>query len=310
MSRLQETLPQYLELRGGLGHKLAESARLLPRFVTWMEDNGHDRITIELAMQWCQLPAVSPGSTVWSRRMTAVRGFARYMSGVDPETQIPPPGLLPCPKRWTTPYVFTPAEIKTLIDGAARLPDTRMARTYTTLFGLLAATGMRIGEAIRMDISDINWEQGVLTIRESKFGKSRLIPLHLSITDKLAGYAGHRDDYRPEVRQNSFFISTTGRRLIYGCARSVFVRICTHSGIGAGFHRQVKLHDLRHSLAVTTLLDWYRDGHDVTARLPMLSTYLGHREPASTYWYLSASPQLLRVAADRLDPMIQAVTPS
>jgi len=310
MTTLAEALSDYLTLRNRLGHKLAESARLLPRFVAWMDATGRSTITIAAALEWCQQqPSTGPDSVIWPHRMTAVRGFARYLSGIDPATQIPPLGLLPSRRHWTPPYIYTPDDVATLLRGARQLRSPLRAATYETLFGLLATTGMRVGEAIRLDQTDLDYESGVIGIRESKFGKSRLVPVDPSTDVVLRDYADRRADFRVQPGNDSFFVSLTGRRLIYVSVDEVFRQLRAETGLGAGSSSRPLIHGLRHTFAVTTLIGWYRDGVDVAARLPWLSTYLGHRDPRSTYWYLSAAPELLAIAADRLEPMIGKVLP-
>jgi integrase/recombinase XerD len=309
MTDLRSALADYLALRGGLGHELADAHRLLPRFVTWMEHTDHRAVTISAALEWSQLPAAGPDRVIWPHRLTAVRGFARYLSAIDPATEVPQPGLLPQPQRWQPPFIYTPADVAALLAAARRMQTPRRATTYQTLFALLATTGMRVGEAIRLDTTDLDWDLGVLLVRESKFGKSRQVPLHPSSVNALRDYAGRRSEYRPLPGNDSFFVSLTGRRLIYVSVGEVFRALRDQTGIGAGSARHPRIHDLRHTFAVTTLLNWYRDGGGVAARLPWLSTYLGHRDPRATYWYLSAVPELLAVAAARLEPIIGAVTP-
>jgi len=304
MTDLRSALADYLALRNNLGHELADAARLLPRFVTWMEHNRQPTVTTAAAMQWSQLPAAGPNSVIWAHRMTAVRGFARYLSGVDPATEVPPLGILPRRQRWRPPFIYTAADIAALLAAAAHIRSPRRAATYRTLFALLAVTGMRVGEAIRLDVADVDWNQGVLLIRESKFGKSRHVPLQPSAVDALRDYTARRAEYRPVPGNDSLFVSLTGRRLIYVSVQQVFRELRAESGIGSGSQRRPRIHDLRHTFAVTTVIGWYHDGNDVAARLPWLSTYLGHHDPRSTYWYLSAAPELLALAAGRLEAVI------
>lgn len=309
MTDLPAALITYLALRNKLGHELADAARLLPRFVTWMQATGQSTVTITAAHEWSQQPQVGPGSSVGERRMTAVRGFARYLSGIDPATQVPPPGLMKGPRRWRPPFIYSEADLAALIAAAGQLRSDQRAVTYQTFFALLAVTGLRVGEAIRLDVGDLDGDHGVLLINKSKFGKSRYVPLHPTSTDALRDYYTRRGDYHPAPGNVSFFVSLTGRRLIYPTVQQVFGQLRAETGVGAGSARPPRIHDLRHTFAVTTLLDWYRDGGDVAARLPWLSTYLGHRDPKSTYWYLSATPELLATAATRLEPIIGAAVP-
>jgi integrase/recombinase XerD len=310
MSTLEQSLADYLQLRRSLGHDLADAARLLPRFVIYLDSVGADTVTIEHAMTWAQHEA-EPGTTVGPRRMTAVRGFARFLAGRDARTEIPPVGLLPYRRRWRPPFIYTPDDIAALLDQTHRsLPQPALrAVTYHTLVGLLAVTGLRIGEAIRLDRADVDWPDGVLLIRESKFGKSRQVPVHASTLNALAVYATQRDQLQPTL-QPSFFVSSRRTRLCYQVVCQTFRTLVDAANIGTESTATPTLHGLRHSFAVRTLLEWYRTGQDVDARLPWLSTYLGHRDPRSTYWYLSATPELLAMAADRLQAATtRVVTP-
>jgi len=302
MSTLEEELSNYLKLRQGLGYKLADAHRLLPRFVAWMNDQGHQSITIEAALAWCQLPAYIPDSVVWPKRMTAVRGFARYMAGIDPDTQVPPIGLLPSRQRWRPPYIYTAHDIAALMHQARSSLDPRLpAATYETLIGLLSAAGLRIGEAIRLDRDDVDWDQATLLIRESKFGKTRLVPLHAEVLEALQTYAKRRDQVHSDLQTSAFFVTVTGKRLLYTVVGETFRALCTRAKVGIGASRHPRLHDLRHTFAVNTLVGWYRQGADVHARMPFLAAYLGHRDPGFTYWYLSAAPELLALAAQRIE---------
>jgi integrase/recombinase XerD len=299
MTRLEQSLADYLQLRRSLGHQLADAGRLLPALVTFLDERGLSTVTVSAAMEWATLPAADPRSTVGPRRMTAVRGFARFLAGVDPATEVPPLGLLPQQTRWRGPFVFSRADIDLIMNRVGVLTPALRSATYVTLIGLLAATGLRIGEAIKLDRADVDWSAGLLLIRESKFGKSRLVPVSDSTLHALADYARLRDQLQRRVRQPSFFTSRTRHRLCYPAVSEAFRNVIDNSGIGADAPRRPRLHDLRHTFAVRTLLSWYRSGEDVQAKVPALSTYLGHREPGSTYWYLSAVPELLACAAAR-----------
>jgi integrase len=233
--------------------------------------------------------------------MTAARGFARYLSGIDARTEVPPFGLMPHRQRWRKPFIYTPADIDAVMSQTRSIESPLRAATYNTLIGLLASSGLRIGEAIRLDRTDIDWADGVLLIRESKFGKSRLVPLQTSTMQALADHARLRDELQPRPKVPSFFVSLTRNRISYAVVCQTFRRLVDNAGVGADTPCAPRLHDLRHTFAVRTLLGWYRTGEDVQARIPSLSTYLGHREPASTYWYLSAAPELLALAAARQD---------
>ncbi len=292
----------YLRLRRSLGYKLHDHARLLRRFGAHLDTIGAEYVTVELALAWALEPQVPRGSVVPWMRLLVVRGFARYMVGIDPRTEIPPTGLIRFRRQRRPPFIYSDAEIVALM-GQARggIRQALCAATYETLIGLLAATGMRIGEAIKLDRTDVDWAEAVLLVRDSKFGKSRYVPLHASTVEALERYARRRDELCPDPRDASFFVSLRRTRL-YPCAvEATFRRLCQTAGVGAHAPFPPRLHDLRHTMAVKTLLAWYRDGLDVQSRLPALATYLGHRDPSYTYYYLSAAPELLACAAGLLD---------
>jgi len=302
MTVLTQHLDEYLELRRTLGHKLADAHRLLPRFVTYLDERELEFVTVEAALAWSLEPAVAVGSVVPAHRMMAVRGFARYLSGVDPRTEVPRAGTIRRPKRWRRPFIYTDGDVLALIEQAQTLiPQPLRSATYQTLIGLLASTGLRVGEALRLDSDDINWAEGVLRIRESKFGKSRLVPLDPSAVDALERYDHTRHQLLPDPSTGSFFVSLRGTRVIYECVWPMHRKLCEHAGVGAGSSVRPRIHGHRHSFAVNTLLGWYQQGVDVPSRIAWLSTYLGHREPRYTYHYLSAAPDLLAHAARLLD---------
>jgi integrase/recombinase XerD len=308
MSPLSEAARDYLRLRNSLGYELAEHYRELPRFVAALDAAGLPTVTVAAALLWAQEPGVDPASSVAARRMTIARGFARYMAGIDARTEVPPSGLIAGPQRWRPPFIYTLDDIAVLLTQAAGLRQPMPAATYETLIGLLAATGMRVGEALRLDRADIDWTHAVLAIRESKFGKSRRVPVLQSTLAALDRYTHIRDQFGARATSSTFFVSMTGTRMLYPNVRQTFRRLCDSGGIGAEASSPPRIHDLRHSFAVHTLLDWYHSGADVEAKLPTLSTYLGHRDPRSTYWYLSAAPELLALAAQRLELSREVIT--
>jgi integrase/recombinase XerD len=306
MSALADAAADYLRLRNRLGHELAEYHRLLPRFVAFLDDAGLETVTVAAALEWVNAPDVDPASTVVSHRMTIARGFARHMAGLDARTEIPPFGLVGSRRRRHEPFIFSPDDIDALVTGAQSLRTRFASATHETVIGLLAATGMRVGEVIRLDRGDVVETDATLTIRESKFGKSRMVPLQPSVLAALQRYARLRDEVHREPTTVSFFVSTRGNRMVYPTIHAVFRNLCDSAGIGAEATSPPRIHDLRHTFAVRTLLGWYRAGEDVDARLPVLSTYLGHRDPRWTYWYLSAAPELLALAARRLETAREA----
>jgi integrase len=241
--------------------------------------------------------------------MMVVRGFARYLSGIDARTEVPPAGAVRQPQRWRRPFIYSDADVLALIEQARLVISQRLrSATYQTLIGLLATTGMRVGEVLRLDRDDLDRAEGVLRIRESKFGKSRLVPLHPTAADALERYDHTRQHLLPDPATDSLFVSLTGTRIIYASVWPTHRRLCELAGVGAGSNVTPRIHDHRHSMAVKTLLGWYQDGLDVPSRIGWLSAYLGHREPRYTYHYLSAAPELLAHAARLLNDA-QAVRP-
>jgi len=302
VSALEQDLIDYLQLRHSLGHQLAEAQWLLPDLVAYLDTQGLRTVTVQAALEWAQQSPSGRVSSAGPRRMTAARGFARYLSGIEADTEVPPLGLMPLRQRWRPPFIYSPADVDMVRQLARQsIVSPLRAATYDTLIGLLAVSGLRIGEAIKLDRSDLDWNEGVLLIRESKFGKSRLVPLHPSSMQALSDYAVLRDQLQPRPEELSFFVSLKRKRLLYAVVQDTFRQLINTAEIGADAISPPRLHDLRHSFAVRTLLSWYRAGEDVQAKMPSLSTYLGHREPAYTYWYLSAAPELLALAAARQD---------
>lgn len=303
MSQLQAMLDEYLTTRRALGHKLCLPGRLLQRFVTFADQAGFAYITSEIAMEWATLP-VDAQPAQWANRLGMVRRFARYCSATDPRTIVPPPDLLPHQYRRPAPYIYRDEEISRLLDAARQLPSVNGLRsqTYATLFGLYVTTGMRCNEPLHLDCDDVDLVNGVLTVRGAKFGKSRYVPVHPSTLCALQRYASDRDHLFPNPTSPSFFLSERGTRLTEWCVRWTFVKLSREIGLrGADDSRGPRLHDLRHRLAISTLLRWYRDGVDVERHLPELSTYLGHAHITDTYWYLTATPELLRYALLRVE---------
>jgi integrase/recombinase XerD len=242
-------------------------------------------------------------SPVWAaQRLTMVRGFARYLQAVDPATQVPPVGVLPARTRRVTPYIYSDAEVAALMTAARMLRSPLKAATFETLIGLLAVTGMRGSEAMALDRGDLDTAAGLLTVRATKFRKSRQLPLQVTTLRALASYQAVRDRLCPAPATASLLVSATGARLCQATVQPAFRRLLRQAGIGQGPPRpRATIHGLRHSFAVKTLLGWYRDGQDVQARMPSLSTWLGHVAPAATYWYLTGTPELLALAAGRLE---------
>jgi len=308
MMSLRRAVEQYLTMRRSLGFKLCDMGRNLRHFVSFMEQQGAPIITTALALQWAKQPQNAQPAH-WAARLSFVRSFARYWSATDPQTEIPPLALLPHRYKRSTPYIYSKDEIQHLLKAARNLlPPTGLRPwTYHCLFGLMAVTGLRISEAIGLDRQDVDLEQGLLTVRLTKFGKSRLVPVHPSTVKRLRSYVRRRDDLYPQPLTSRFFLSNRGTPLTDWVARQTFVKLSRQIGLRKTSDRfGPRLHDLRHRFAVTTLLHWYRTGVDVEQRLAVLSTYLGHAHVTDTYWYLSAIPQLLALTKDRLEKRWEA----
>ena len=298
--RLLEALEEYLALRRALGFILDAPCRALHKFVAYAEQEGAFSITTDLALKWAMQPDCQPAQ--WAKRLSMVRRFARYMSALDARTEIPPDGLLPHRFRRKCPYIYSEEEITHLIGAAQNLssPLGLRAATYSTLLGLLAVTGMRVSEPVALDRDDIDLTRGILIIRRTKFGKSRMLPLHATTVEALRHYHQLRD--RVFRNTQSFFVSERGIRLTVCSVRKTFILLSRQTGLrGPDDSRGPRLHDLRHRFAIETLLSWYRAGIDVERRLPELSAYLGHVHVNDTYWYISAVPELLQLATLRLE---------
>lgn len=298
MSALQHHVDEYLRLRRTLGYDLEETGRLLHRFAAELDSTGVTHITTQVAVRWALAPRVSAPSSVPATRYRSVRGFARYMAG-NPETEVPPAGLIRRPRSRRSPFIHTDEELLALLaQTRAVIPEPLRAATMHTLIGLLAASGLRVGEALRLGRGDVDWSDGVLHIRQSKFNKSRPVPLAPSALEALERYAHVRDRERPGAAGESFFVSLRGTRVIHECVWKTFRALCDSAGVGVASSVRPTL---RHRFAVRVLVSWYEQGLDVQPRLAWLSTYLGHRDPVSSYWYLSAAPELLAHAARLLD---------
>jgi integrase/recombinase XerD len=301
MNDLTGAVEDYLSIRRSLGFKLHAHTRLLADFVDYLRRAELDTVTAEAALAWATRPAHA-SRTWWGQRLAVVRGFARHLKAFDPGCEVPPSDLLPGSRaRQAQPHLFTTEDIDALMAHARRLTPRLRAATYETLIGLLAVTGMRAGEAIRLDDTDVDLHAGLVQVIGTKFGKCRQLPLHPSSVDALARYARLRDRLRPRRVTTSFLVSAAGSRLTHHMVDQTFARLVRATSLGPlpGSTRRPRPHDVRHSFAVRTLVGWYRSDADVQAHLPLLSTFLGHVSPASTYWYLSAAPQLLALASQR-----------
>jgi integrase/recombinase XerD len=306
MSTLRQALREYLDLRRGLGFKLRDAGLELPRFVSFMEERQAEHITARMALEWSKQSATVLPSE-WARRLGFVRGFARYRSATDAATEMPAAGLLPHRSTRARPYLYTEQEIERLLSAALALPTAWPStilrpQMFHCIFGLLSVTGLRISEALHLQVRDVDLAGEVLTIRGAKLGKDRLVPIHSTTCAVLAGYLRHREQMFGMRCSPYVFVSHRGNRVDGGHVHRTFYALSRQTGL-RGFEAShgPRLHDFRHRFAVQTLLHWYASGEDAARRLPVLSTYLGHVHVADTYWYLNAWPELMAEAMTRLE---------
>jgi integrase/recombinase XerD len=302
MNALNDSLVDYLQIRRKLGFELERAGRELTGFVAFLEQSGAERITSELALRWACQPSAS--ERYHSLRLGMVRGFAQYLATLDPESEIPAPDLLSARLRRITPYLYSEREITELMAAAGALTPPLRGATYRTIIGLLAVTGIRIGEALALDRDDVSLDDGMLRLRVAKQQKQRLVPLHETTTNALREYARARDQACPRPATLAFFLSTNGTRICGSVSvfdktfRTLIRQVEPQPGADQP-HRRA--HDFRHTFAVQTLIRWHHAGADVERTMPLLSTYLGHIDPHSTYWYLHATPELMRPVAHKLE---------
>jgi integrase len=302
MSQLSESVAEYLKLRRALGFKLNDVGTLLQQFADFAEKQGTMFVTRDAALRWATAPkGCNPAR--WAERLGAVRRFALYQSAIDPRTEIPPLGLLPHHYRRRDPYLYSRRDIQQLVESANRLcsPLGLRAATYSTIFGLVAVTGMRLSEPMALNRDDVDLTEGILVVRKTKFGKSRLVPVHTSTRDVLRRYAALRDRVFPTPTTPSFFLTERGTRPNKYSVAQTFKQLTHQLGLRSQTGRSPRFHDLRHGFAIRALLHLYRTGQEVEPHLAALATYLGHVDVVSTYWYLTATPDLLRSASARLN---------
>jgi len=301
---LTSQLDRYLTIRRGLGYDLGTSERILRRFTRFADSEGATHVDTALFLRWHATLAEARTSTRGAR-LSVVRQFAQWLSSFDPAHEVPPRGLLPSAVARSRPYIYSNAEIRAIIGTAKSLPSIYGLRglTCSTLFGLIAVTGLRISEALALDRDDLNIDLGVLRVRQGKLGKERLLPLHPSVVTELLAYRAERDRLvgHPAL---PLFVTEKGTRLTDCAARYNFAQASQQIGLRTHQHygrhgRGPRIHDLRHSFAVKTMLDWYRTGKDPAREMIRLTTYLGHSDPSNTYWYLEAVPELLDLAMAR-----------
>lgn len=303
MSQLRNAIDDYLALRRSLGFKLRAHEPLLAGFVSYLEREGLDTVTTRAALAWATSPAAA-GPSWWHQRLAVVRGFAEYLQVFDQCCEVPPKHLLPRPTGRRSPWLLSREDAAVLMGAARRLVPELRAATYETAIGLLSVTGMRPGEILRLDRGHVDLSASVIRVEDSKSGKSRQVPIHPTTVDALGVYARRRDELCPQPQSQSFFVSRAGRRVAHATLDKTLARLISDIGLDSNLlpgQRRPRAHDLRHSFAVRTLISFYEDGGDIEGRVPALSTFLGHANPAATYWYLSASSELLDLASRRVD---------
>ncbi len=299
---LTEALREYLTMRRGLGVELYRPGKALENFVRFVQADGQTTITTDVALRWAMLPVDAQPATR-AARLGIVRGFARYCSAFWPATEVPPEGQLSGHYQRKAPFIFTEEQICALLDATAALRTTSGLRplTYKTAFGLMSSTGLRISEVLALEDADVDLTKRLLLVRNTKFGKTRWAPLHDSTARALRCYRRDRDARMPTGRATSYFVGETGNPLSHSAARSAFHHLLREVGLHAQQGRRPRMHDLRHTFIVATVAGWYRRGLNVDARMPALSTYVGHTHVADTYWYMSAAPELLHWTARRVE---------
>jgi len=306
MSTLRDAIEEYLTVRRSLGYQVRGVGYALRAFAGFAERDGATRVTTDLALRWASQSSRHELATV-ATRLRMVRRFAQWRQATDPRTEVPPGDLLRARYQRHPPYLYSDEEIDQLLRAARNLrsPAGLRGLTYYTVFGLLAATGLRVSEGVALDETDVDLHAALVTIRRTKFGKSRLVPLHVSTIEPLARYGQTRNRVLPRRPSAAFFVSEQGARLTVWAADYAFARISGQIGLrppirGHHYGHGPRLHDLRHRFASRTLLGWYRAGVDVEQALPRLATYLGHVHVNDTYWYLEAVPELLELATERV----------
>ncbi|NMM92028.1 hypothetical protein B2J88_50155 [Rhodococcus sp. SRB_17] len=303
MTDLSAAVDSYLTMRRGVGFALVDAGSLLPDFVDYLRRNGAEHVRTELAVAWATLP-VNAGPIWWRQRLGIVRGFAEYLRNIDPDTEIPPRDLLPARQQRVAPYLYSAADIAALMTATRSLNPPLRAATYETFIGLLSVTGLRLGEALALNRDDLDKKRLLLIVRHAK-GGGRKVPLHETTLSALEHYFDCVDYRFPEPVSPSVFVSIRGTRMNKDSIHATFPALIDRAGVtGRGQRPRPRIHDLRHSFAVRQLIDWHQQQADVDARMPLLSAVLGHSDPASTYWYLEAAPELFAIVGKRLEEFL------
>lgn len=303
MTDLLMEVDSYLAMRRGLGFKLVDAGSLLPDFVSFLNRHGAEHVSTELSLAWAIQP-VNAHPVWWRQRLGMVRGFAEYLVNIDPDTEVPPRELIPARTQRLAPYLYSAADIAALMTVCRFLNPPLRAATYETIIGLLSVTGLRLGEALALNREDIEENQLLLIVRQAKRG-GRKVPLHETSLHALWQYFDCVDRLFPDPVSPSVFVSIRGTRMSKDSIHATFPHLIDLAGLtGRGQRPRPRPHDLRHSFAVRQLIDWHEQHVDVDARMPLLSAVLGHSDPASTYWYLQAAPELFAIVGARLEEFL------
>ena len=313
MTTLSQHLADYLAVRRSLGFDLSFEERVLRVFTKFADLQGADHITVDLFLRW-KTEFGTANNNTWGHRLGMVRGFASWMKGYDERTEVPPSGLIPIKWHRPRPYIYSDEEVAVLIARTAKLPSRYGLRGWTcsTLFGLIAVTGLRINEALKLDDDDVDLDAGVITVRRGKNGKVRFAPIAPSTTKRLAAYRAERQRLLGPTT-GAFFRNDDGRRPTDCSARYNFALVSQDMGLRESQRfckhgRGPRIHDLRHTFAVRTIMGWYRKGLDPDREMMRLTTYLGHVKPDHTYWYIEAVPELLQLASKRAELSLAETT--
>lgn len=301
----------YLTYRRRHGFKLSIDAVQLRSFARFTDEAGaEDHLTVALAIAWARTSR-RPSRLTWARRIEVLRGFARYCLREDPATEIPPRGLFGPAHRRIIPHIYTDAELSALLEAADGLAPQHGLRPATCrcVIGLLAASGLRISEALVLTSADVDLDAGVLCIREGKFHRQRLVPLHPSVTESLRAYARRRDQLVPRPACDRFFLRDDGHCANQSGILYALQSLCQQLGWQPrGDYPHHRLHDLRHTFIVRSTLRFYEQGIDVDRAVLALSTYVGHAKVSDTYWYFTGIPELMAIAAERFHRYTQGAT--
>lgn len=292
----------YLRVRRALGYKLEGVGKTLEHFVAYLDAHDADTVTVADAVEFATAP---PARTVRTQalRLSAIRCFTRWAHCQRPDIEVPPARILPARPTRVAPFIYTVDQIQALLNATVTLRSQLRAATFRTLIGLMATTGIRTGEALGLDIASYDPHAGTLRV-EGKYGKIRLLPVHPTVGDALTEYIEQRRRWLPTASEPALLISTNGTRLLPSRVNETFRQLTIEAGLGsASSSCRPRLHDLRHTFAVSTMLDAYRRGEDPAVVLPILSTWLGHTEPRDTYWYLTGTAELLEAASARLNSL-------